>query len=77
MIGVFTFKLRLQAAFLRLQLTHLSFKHCRLFKRKRKTLSEHLRYRQVFESILRNVDQTHEPSLANATSNFESSLRRK
>lgn len=59
MVKAFTLKLRFKAAYLRLKLSYLSFKHRRLIQRKRKTLADYLRYRQVSDRVFGDIKQSH------------------
>jgi|SRR5205807_354462 len=58
-IETFTFKLHLKATFLRLQNRYLAFRLRKTIKRKRDTLAEYLRKRNLFQRVSRNVNETH------------------
>lgn len=58
-IKTFTLKLRCQAAFLRLQNLYLALCIRELVKRKRDTLAQNLRYRNVLKGISSDFDHSH------------------
>jgi hypothetical protein len=58
-INAFTFKLRLKAAFLRLQCCYLTFRLLKTVKRKRKALSENLRNRTILKRVSGDFNHSH------------------
>lgn len=76
MVCLFVFNPRLQATFVLLQLSYLTFERRSLIQSERKTLANYVRDREFLKSVPGNIDQAHDLSFANAVSDFESSLRR-
>ena len=58
-INMLTFKLRLKAAFLRLQCCYLAFRLRKTVKRKRNALSENLRNRNVLKRVSGDFNHSH------------------
>src|SRR5713226_9755274 len=59
MIDALNLKSRLKVSLLRLQNFYFRFLLRRVIKRKRKALTEHVRHRNLFEGVSRNVDNAH------------------
>ena len=76
MVCLFVLKPRLQATFVLLQLSDLTFDRRSLIQCERKALANYVRDRELSKSVPGNIDQAHASSFANAVSDFESSLRR-
>lgn len=58
-INLFTFKLRFQAAHLKLKLLYLRFRVRKSINCQRKTLANYVRYREGLERISGGVDEVH------------------
>ena len=66
MVCLFAFKPRLQATFVRLQLSDLTLDRRSLIQGERKTLANYVRNRKLLKRVPGDIDQAHESSFANA-----------
>ena len=69
-VKLLTFKCRCHSAYPHLKLSYLRFRLRQTVNRKRKTLADYVRYRQVFEGVSGAINETHIPRdlvMANVT----------
>src|SRR5450759_3791289 len=74
-INTLTFKLRLKAAFLRLQCCYLTFRLRKTVKRKRNALSENLRNRNVLKRVSGDFNHSHTGNITWLLSPCATSIR--